>query len=225
VTLNQLQASPIWVSGPSWLPDRSAWPQSESSGLKPAQILRLYATPPDPAPVPFLDIANIMDITCFNWTSLKRTTARVFRQSANFLQKAPSWISGPLTTKELLNGQIQWIHPFQHCYFAAKIEFLRDKKGRRPPLVTQLDLYLDGDYLIRCKGRLLNADIPQAARNPILQPKSSEISILVRQSFCRVSVRIILSTVTSWLSRIFIRSRWMGSALRLVMIGLWSLQK
>jgi hypothetical protein len=104
VTLNQLQASPIWVSGPSWLPDRSAWPQSESSGFKPAQILRLYAIPPDPAPVPFLDIANIIDITRFNWTS---QTARVFRQSTNFLQKTPSWISGPLTTKELLNGQIQ----------------------------------------------------------------------------------------------------------------------
>ncbi len=45
--------------------------------------------------------------------------------------------------------------------------------------MTQLDLYLDSDSLVCCKGRLLNADIPQAARNPILLPKFSEISRLV----------------------------------------------
>jgi hypothetical protein len=104
----------------------------------------------------------------------------VFSASPRVLQKAPSWISGPLTTKELLNGAIQWIRSFQHRYFVAEIEYLHDQKGRQPPLVTQLDLYLDNDSLIRCIGWLLNTDIPQAARNPILQPKSSEISILVR---------------------------------------------
>ncbi len=107
----------------------------------------------------------------------------MFSASPRVLQKAPSWISGPLTTKELLNGAIQWIRSFQHRYFAAEIEYLHDQKGRQPPSVTQLDLYLDNDSLIRCKGRLLNTDIPQAARNHVLLPKSSETSGLVISYF------------------------------------------
>ncbi len=59
------------------------------------------------------------------------------------------------------------------------ILLLKFNKGRWTPLVTQLDLYIDSNYLIRCGGRLLNADIPNAARNPVLLPKTSELTRLI----------------------------------------------
>ncbi|XP_045022891.1 uncharacterized protein LOC123466814 [Daphnia magna] len=181
VTFHQLQASPIWISGPSWLSDRSAWPQWEASGLNSNQVLHLSAIHPNPAPAPAppIDISKFMDIT------------------------------RPLKTKELLNAEIQWIRSFQYRNFAAEIEYLRDMKGRRPPLVTQLDLYIDSDSPIRCRGRLLNADIPKTTRNPILLPKSSEITRLIISYYHERSLH---SGVMKSIVRLYTRCRRVNGA-------------
>ncbi len=57
------------------------------------------------------------------------------------------------------------------------------KKGRRPALVSQLDLYLDNDSLIHCRGRLNNADLSSDARNHILLSKNTELNHLIIRYF------------------------------------------
>ncbi|XP_057379622.1 uncharacterized protein LOC130701716 [Daphnia carinata] len=183
ITLQQLQASPIWINGPSWLPSREDWPQWSVSRLNQVKILHLMdiSTKTAPTRLPLtIDIAKVMDISRFNWTSLKRTTAVLFRQLYNFRQKKEKWIQGFLSTNELHQAEIKWIHSFQFRFLAAEYDYLcGDKRGRRPSLVSQLDLYIDNNSIIRCQGRLTNADLSSDAKNPILIPKNSKLSEII----------------------------------------------
>ncbi|XP_045033907.1 uncharacterized protein LOC116928660 [Daphnia magna] len=165
VTLQQLKTSSIWISGPSWL-----------TVLHLVEISAKAA----PARLPLvIDVSTVMKINRFKWSSLRRTTALLFCQLRNFRLKK-EWIRSLLTAKELLHAELQWIRSFQFHFLSAELEYLRgDKNRRRPPLVTQLDLYLDENLVIRCRGRLLNADISRAAQNPVLLPKNTDLTRLI----------------------------------------------
>ena len=90
-----------------------------------------------------------------------RTTAYLFRQLHNFQHKKQQWIQGFLTTKELKQAKILWIAFFQYHFLSEELEYLRGaQKGSRQALVSQLDLYLDQDSPIRCRGRLQDANLP-----------------------------------------------------------------
>jgi hypothetical protein len=131
-----------------------------------------------------MDISTVIDIARFNWSSLKRTTAYVSRQFSNFQRPKAEWNREFLSTLELIQAERKWIVSFQFRFFANEYEYLRgDHKGRRPALISLLDLYLDADSIIRCRGRLNNADLSSDARNPILLPKNTELTRLIIQHF------------------------------------------
>ena len=59
----------------------------------------------------------------------------------------------------------------QKSCFTLEYTFLQQKSnGKIPNLVKQLDLYLDEDDLIRCKGRLQFPCLPKNSAFPILLP-------------------------------------------------------
>lgn len=183
VTLQQLKTSSIWISGPSWLPVRENWPQWNVSNLNSTKVLHLAEISAKAAPARLrlaIDVSTVMEIDRFKWSSLRRATALLFRQLRNFRLKKEDWIRSLFTTKEFLHAELQWILSFQFHFLAAELEYLRgEKNGRRPPFVTQLDLYLDDDLVIRCRGRLLNAVISSAAQNPVLLPKNTDLTRLI----------------------------------------------
>ncbi len=54
-------------------------------------------------------------------------------------------------------------------------------------LKRQFSLFLDGDGIWRCGGRLSNADIPYEAEHPIILPKEHYLStLIVRRAHKRV---------------------------------------
>ena len=53
------------------------------------------------------------------------------------------------------------------------------KKSWRPALVSQLDLFLDPQGVIRCGGRYANANMTEAAKHPLLIPKNSHLAKLI----------------------------------------------
>ena len=212
LTLHQLKTSPIWISGPTWLTSEKDWPQWNVSSLSQAKALHLaeISTIAAPERIPLTkDISKVIDIRRFNWTSLIRTTACFLRQLHNFQHKKRQWIQGFLTSKELKRAEILWIASSQYHFLSEEFEYLRgDQKGRRPALVSQLDLFLDQDSLIRCRGRLQDADLPIDARNPILLPKNTEIARLIirhhhdRGFHCGVSSTICSIRQRYWITSI-----------------------
>jgi hypothetical protein len=209
--LHQLKTSPIWISGPTWLTSEKDWPQWNVSSLSQAKALHLaeISTIAAPERIPLTkDISKVIDIRRFNWTSLIRTTACFLRQLHNFQHKKKQWIQGFLTSKELKRAEILLIASFQYHFLSEEFEYLRgDQKGRRPALVSQLDLFLDQDSLIRCRGRLQDANLPIDARNPILLPKNTEVArLIIRHHHDRRFHSGVSSTLCSIRQRYWITS-------------------
>ena len=52
-------------------------------------------------------------------------------------------------------------------------------KGKKLPLVNMLNLYLDENYLIRCRDRLQYSDLSEDTASPILLPSKSHLTKLI----------------------------------------------
>ena len=61
-------------------------------------------------------------------------------------------------------------------------------QGKKNNLQKQLGLYLDDDGLLRCKGRIDQAEISEGARRPILLPKNERFTHLLIEKVHRQSL-------------------------------------
>ena len=75
-----------------------------------------------------------------------------------------------LTAGDLRRAELFWLKEVQRT-LAQESKFDSWKK--------QFDLFVDGDGLLRCKGRLGNADLPVSVKHPILLPKDHHLAVLV----------------------------------------------
>ena len=64
-------------------------------------------------------------------------------------------------------------------HFPDELKYLQDPTGKRPALISQLDLFIGSDGLVRCNGRLANAQLKRDTIHPVLLPKESTLSTLV----------------------------------------------
>ena len=118
-----------------------------------------------------------IDITRFSsFDLLIRVSALCLRFIAR-LRKAKS-SSGPLSRNELARAEILWIQHVQASKYADVIHSLT-KAGRKPDIVQQLNLFLDDSGVIRCKGRLENAELTHQARFPALLPRNHPATNLI----------------------------------------------
>ncbi|KAL9979037.1 hypothetical protein ACROYT_G016629 [Oculina patagonica] len=70
----------------------------------------------------------------------------------------------------------------QTASFAKELEFLQSKRGTFPPVyVTQFNLFLNDQQIIRCKGRVSNAPLSEESKNPILLPSKHPLTNLIIQ--------------------------------------------
>ena len=107
-------------------------------------------------------------------------TAYVLRFAHNTRQKLFK-LRGPLTPSELSTADVQWVSSAQQQGFPEKIHSLcSTSRSSQPPLVRQLQLYLDHTGLIRCGGRIHNAPLTESAKFPfLLPPKDPFTSLLI----------------------------------------------
>jgi len=77
-----------------------------------------------------------------------------------------------------------WICSIQEQSFARELKYLDNPLSETKPLyVDQLGLYLDLNYLLKCKGRTNNSTLSFNEKNPIfLPPKHPFIKLLVMSS-------------------------------------------
>ena len=113
-------------------------------------------------------------------SKLLSVTAYVCRFTHNTRQPSSSWQVGPLTSSELSQANLKWIHNTQQTVFAKEIANIQSCQNRLP-LVRQLKLFLDSNNLLRCGGRIHNAPLSELTRFPYLLPPRHHFTTLVIQ--------------------------------------------
>ena len=81
-----------------------------------------------------------------------------------------------LTSAEISEAETMWVLYIQRKHFQEVFTAIENKKTNN--LQRQLGLYRDEKGILRCKGRLENADLSEAARHPILLPKNDRLTRL-----------------------------------------------
>ncbi|XP_045210845.2 uncharacterized protein LOC123562263 [Mercenaria mercenaria] len=105
--------------------------------------------------------------------------------------------SNVLTPQELEDSEKMWISHVQRNKFSDVFESIAEKKKNN--LQFQLGIYIDSNGLLRCKGRLENAELTESARSPLLLPRNDRFTNLVIE---REHKQMMHSGVSQTLSRI-----------------------
>ena len=120
-----------------------------------------------------------IDIRQFSsFTKLCRVTAWVSR----FIQKLKKEtdLSGPLNAMEINRAETLWTVCVQRIAYGSVIESIQKKLPNN--MSIQLGLFIDNSGLLRCRGRLQNAELSEGARCPLLLPKLHRYTDLIVQS-------------------------------------------
>jgi len=170
----------MWLNSPSQWP---LWPQAEILLIQANSDEEVEAlSAADASESPSTGIHHLIDVTRFSKLSkLVATTAYVFRFLNNLRQPSSLRQTGPLTTSELTQANLKWIHNTQHTTFSKEIANIQSRHNRLP-LVRQLRLFLDSNNLLRCGGRIHNAPISELAKFPYLLPSRHYFTTLVIQN-------------------------------------------
>ena len=92
-------------------------------------------------------------------------------------------VKGAIAAEEIAQAKTVWEAAVQYSSFPDVFEALKHQTSH--PLVRQLGLQLDKNGVLRCHGRLSNADLSFDAINPKLLPSKHAFTNLVVQSVHR----------------------------------------
>ena len=171
------ELSSMWWNGPSWLTQpEQQWPDSKTpafdsntqqlceSEVKRVKTLFEAKLVTGEAPSKESEITkNLSDINEKRFSSLHkllRVTAWIMRLADRLMKRDIR--TGPITTSELQLGRLLWEQQIQHKHYFEVICSI--KSGRKNNIKHQLNLRLDTNGLLRCQGRLANAQLSQAAK-------------------------------------------------------------
>ena len=185
ITSSQLKSSKLWEHGPQWLPSHTSWPTWKFSPTKGLQALAVTATEfqPTTSSVPVsAGMQFVIDIANYSSHSrLLTVTAYISRFIHNCQQQPPDRLSGPLTPLELLSAEMKWVKQCHHDVYRTALSDLTSKSSskKRTTIIRQLNLFLDNDGLIHCKGRIHNAPLSTDTKFPLLLPPKHKFTSLV----------------------------------------------
>ena len=103
-----------------------------------------------------------------SFLKLLRVTTYVLRFAR--LVHPPSYQNLEVTPSELNTAELYWIQSVQAKAFAPEISHLMYPSQPRPIRVNQFNLFLSENHLLKCKGRIGNANVTDEAKNPLLLP-------------------------------------------------------
>ncbi|CAB4008333.1 Hypothetical predicted protein [Paramuricea clavata] len=148
-----------------------------------------------------------------NLNSLLRVTAYVFRAIKYFKQQGKDKSSRlakqvELTAEEINEAEICWIKSVQTTAFDKKPAYLEgNQQSSTPSFVPQLGLFIDENGILKCKGRIAHADLPQSTKTSVLLPtKHSFVQLVilaVHEGVKHSGIRDTLSTIRErfWILR------------------------
>jgi hypothetical protein len=215
ITTNQLNASEIWRTGPTWLlATPETWPSwTPSTHLLLTQTEdstneeNASTTPEDPYKQPRFH--HLLTVSKFSSLSrLVNVAAYVLRFVKNCKNNQVKEI-GPLAPSERDEATRQLIQNAHQLTYRNEINNIAAKKAQRLPLVRQLRLFKDKFGLLRCGGR---APLAESTKFPILLPPRNDFTKLI---IVETHVRQLHSGVNATLTAL--RQRyWIPSGRQLV---------
>ena len=187
-----LVESELWWSGPTFLREPSKlWPETPSTSAPNTTSEELVkhtpATKHSLATAAlnrtlYENLEEIMDIERYgSKLKLLRVTAYVLKFLRLLRGDRGAVKSKDLRAEDLNFAEVTWIRGVQAHSFATERQDLRHGyEGSKH--VKQFDLYLDEDKIIRCKGRINNADTTEESKNPVLLPSRHRYTeLLIRE--------------------------------------------
>ena len=172
----------FWLEGPTWLTnDFGKWPQYPLLSISPNQKYQISTTCTIGANKVNTGIININKYS--SYVQLLKQTELLFRFVSKFKGYDP---------KKKANEY--WIKISQAEYFAKEISFLKENSNSNnnkdiPPLVLNLNLFLDEKGILRARGRIskclyFNYDV----HNPVLLPREHRYTELLI-NYCHLKVQ------------------------------------
>lgn len=156
-----------WLHGPQFLSfDKVKWPVG-NTGCMSSQTKLLTCTS-NVAPPSILPVNNYS-----NFNKLIRVTALVL----GFISKLKREVKS--REQMMQDSKLYWIKFEQNVYYSDELNFLKNPNGNVPINVRNLNLFLDENSIIRCRGRLEKSDLSYDVKNPILIPRNSPLSDLL----------------------------------------------
>ena len=173
----------FWLEGPEWLSNNfENWPQFPLLSISPDHKKRVSTTCTIQVNKVNTGIVNINNFS--NFEKLLKTTGYFFKLVSKIKGYDPK-----------IKSIEYWVKIAQSEYFAKEISFLKESannlnnKNKVPPLVLNLNLFLDNNGILRSRGRIskclyFNFDI----HNPILLPKEHRFTSLLIM-YCHLKVQ------------------------------------
>ena len=163
-----------WICGPEWiLESNTSWPTGQL-GCIPTQFIQTEPSLVAPliASVPLIEFSKYS-----SYKLLFGVTCKLF-EVANKCKKVTNEVADVKT--KAFNYLIKQM---QSCHFAPEIECLTSKGNMArpvPPLIQQLNLFLDENGIMRSRGRVAkNISLDFNAINPIVCHKDSWLTKLI----------------------------------------------
>ncbi|XP_055714277.1 uncharacterized protein LOC129808525 [Phlebotomus papatasi] len=183
----QLESSPLWWNGPTWLLlSQKDWPKKFSALEEPTEC-SLTVTTGDTLPEDNEDVQNPIYQALLSrystYSKLRRVTARCLEASfiwkstlrrANRNTRRPTF-SRHLSVQYLRDSETFLIKSDQRQHLGQVIRSVENgalNSKRIPNQIQKLRPFLDADGVLRVGGRLTNSLEPFDARHPRILPKS-----------------------------------------------------
>ena len=176
--------NPIWSEGPIWIKDSQYWPNWSPTHIKleEPEIVSNYVHHTSYQSLQVKNHGNLLEIIDVKrFSSLKKLIQTIVyvKRFVDIKCKRIKNNNEIIDNDDFLTAKHRLIKSVQLKEFKAELFYLKTKRGSRPSLVKQLDLFLDNDEIIRCKGRLQHAEVKYGAKFPVLLPKYNEFTRLV----------------------------------------------
>ena len=204
ISPEKLEHLDLWWNGPSWLVEGD-WPVCDifDSKVLACSLENSDKTSPEPNDRDNTgSLGLVIDISRYSTMGkLLRVTSYILRFIKTLRGKQVKK-NNFITVTELKTSQKLWIQTVQDDGFREESLELSKKSTKKCTLVHQLNLFLDNDGFIRCRGRLENAATDYDAKYPLLLPRHHHFTeLLVKEAHSMVQHAGLNVTTT------FIRQR------------------
>ena len=212
--MHSLSCNQLWWQGPIWLkkPEKE-WPilnkdedeqtnseyDSEikkSKQVKHTEVLNTSEVDSD-LPSYISGMCAPFGIECEKYSSITKMI-RVTAFALRFIKKLkdPKYKGGTITCSEINEAEQMWIKYIQRKNFSDVFGSISSESPNN--LQRRLGLYID-EGILRCKGRIDQANLTESARRPVLLPKDEKFTKLLIE---KVHVQGFHSGVSQCLSQI-----------------------